>query len=59
MIVLKNIVSIARNDGSPPFNPFAAYINSPENVDKWYVTNVFAPQNYLLKSFPPKSEYHK
>ena len=32
MIVLKHIVSIARNDGRLPFNPFAGYINSPESV---------------------------
>ena len=31
MIVLKHIVSIARNDGRLPFNPFAGYINSPES----------------------------
>lgn len=34
MIVLKHIVSIARNDGRLPFNPFAGYINSPESVDR-------------------------
>ena len=28
MIVLKHIISIARNDGRLPFNPFAGYINS-------------------------------
>lgn len=38
MIVLKHIISIARNDGRLPFNPFAGYINSPENVDRGYVT---------------------
>lgn len=38
MIVLKHIVSIARNDGRLPFNPFAGYINSPESVDRRYVT---------------------
>ena len=38
MIVLKHIVSIARNDGHLPFNPFAGYINSPESVDRGYVT---------------------
>ncbi len=38
MIVLKHIVSIARNDGRLPFNPFAGYINSPESVDRGYVT---------------------
>lgn len=32
MIVLKHIVSIARNDGRLPFNPFAGDINSPESV---------------------------
>ena len=38
MIVLKHIVSIARNDGRLPFNPFAGYINSPESVDRGYLT---------------------
>ena len=38
MIVLKHIVSIARNDGRLPFNPFAGYINSPESVDRGYIT---------------------
>ena len=42
MIVLKHIISIARNDGRLPFNPFAGYINSPESVDRlvviWVVT---------------------
>ena len=38
MIVLKHIISIARNDGRLPFNPFAGYINSPESVDRGYVT---------------------
>lgn len=39
MIVLKHIISIARNDGRLPFNPFAGYINSPESVDRGYITN--------------------
>lgn len=34
MIVLKHIISIARNDGRLPFNPFAGYINSPESVER-------------------------
>lgn len=34
MIVLKHIVSIARNDGRLPFNPFGGYINSSESVDR-------------------------
>lgn len=38
MIVLKHIISIARNDGRLPFNPFAGYINSPESVDRGYIT---------------------
>lgn len=38
MIVLKHIVAIARNDGRLPFNPFSGYINSPESVDRGYVT---------------------
>ena len=35
MIVLKHIVSIARNDGRLPFNPFAGYINP-----KTFVTGI-------------------
>lgn len=38
MIVLKHIISIARNDGRLPFNPFAGYINSSESVDRGYIT---------------------
>ncbi len=38
MIILKHIISIARNDGRLPFNPFAGYINSPESVDRGYIT---------------------
>ena len=38
MIVLKHIISIARNDGRLPFNSFAGYINSPESVDRGYIT---------------------
>lgn len=38
MIVLKHIVAIARNDGRLPFNPFSGYINSPESVDRGYIT---------------------
>ena len=29
MIGLKHVISIARNSGALPFNPFAGYINSP------------------------------
>lgn len=38
MIVLKHIISIARNTGLLPFNPFAGYINSPESVDRGHLT---------------------
>lgn len=38
MIVLKHIISIARNIGLLPFNPFAGYINSPESVDRGFLT---------------------
>lgn len=38
MIVLKHIISIARNSGVLPFNPFAGYINSPESVDRGYLS---------------------
>ena len=39
MIVLKHIIAIARNSGQLPFNPFAGYINSPESVDRGYLTH--------------------
>ena len=39
MIVLKPIISIARNTGLLLFNPFAGYINSPESVDRGYLTD--------------------
>ena len=38
MIALKHIISIARNTGLLPFNPFAGYINSFENVDRGYLS---------------------
>lgn len=38
MIVLKHIISIARNSGVLPFNPFAGYIKSPESVNRGYLT---------------------
>ena len=38
MIGLKHVISIARNSGALPFNPFAGYINSPESVDRGYLT---------------------
>ena len=38
MIGLKHIISIARNSGALPFNPFAGYINSFESVDRGYLT---------------------
>ena len=33
-----NANNIARNSGALPFNPFAGYINSPESVDRGYLT---------------------
>ena len=38
MIGLKHIISIARNSGALPFNPFAGYITSFESVDRGYLT---------------------
>jgi hypothetical protein len=38
MIVLKYIISIARNTGLLSFNPFAGYINSPENVNRGFLS---------------------
>ena len=48
MIVLKHIVAIARNDGRLPFNPFSGYINSPESVDRGYLSQeeIKAVMNY-------------
>jgi len=38
MIALKHIISIARNKGFLPFNPFAGYVNSFEKVDRGYLS---------------------
>ena len=56
MIVLKHIVSIARNDGRLPFNPFAGYINSPENVDRGYLTQT---EIQTLMNAPMKNTTHE
>ena len=56
MIVLKHIISIARNDGRLPFNPFAGYINSPENVDRGYLTKA---EIQTLMDAPMKNTYHE
>lgn len=56
MIVLKHIVSIARNDGRLPFNPFAGYINSPESVDRGYLTQ---KEIQTLMDAPMKNTYHE
>lgn len=56
MIVLKHIVAIARNDGRLPFNPFAGYINSPENVDRGYLTKA---EIQTLMDAPMKNTYHE
>lgn len=56
MIVLKHIVSIARNDGRLPFNPFAGYINSPESVDRGYLTQT---EIQTLMDAPIKNTYHE
>ena len=56
MIVLKHIVSIARNDGRLPFNPFAGYINSPESVDRGYFTQ---KEIQTLMDAPMKNTYHE
>ena len=54
MIVLKHIISIARNDGRLPFNPFAGYINSPESVDRGYLT-----QQEIQMDAPMKNKTHE
>ena len=56
MIVLKHIISIARNDGRLPFNPFAGYINSPESVDRGYLTK---SEIQTLMDAPMKNSYHE
>ncbi len=56
MIVLKHIVSIARNDGRLPFNPFAGYINSPESVDRGYLTKA---EIQTLIDVPMKNAYYE
>ena len=56
MIVLKHIVAIARNDGRLHFNPFAGYINSPESVDRGYLTK---SEIQTLMDAPMKNAYHK
>lgn len=56
MIVLKHIVAIARNDGRLPFNPFAGYINSPESVDRGYLTK---SEIQTLMDTPMKNTYHE
>lgn len=58
MIVLKHIISVARNDGRLPFNPFAGYINSPESVSVGTQQNIFLSGQSHLQSweinFSPK-----
>ena len=56
MIVLKHIISIARNDGRLPFNPFAGYINSPESVDRGYLTQA---EIQTLIDMPMKNGQHE
>ena len=56
MIVLKHIVAIARNDGRLPFNPFSGYINSPESVDRGYLTK---SEIQTLMDAPMKNAYHE
>ena len=56
MIVLKHIISIARNDGRLPFNPFAGYINSPESVDRGYLTQA---EIQTLIDTPMKNGQHE
>lgn len=56
MIVPKHIVSIARNDGHLPFTPFAGYINSPESVDRGYLTQT---EIQTLMDAPMKNGQHE
>ena len=56
MIVLKHIISIARNSGVLPFNPFAGYINSPENVDRGYLSK---EELQILMDAPMKNKTYE
>jgi site-specific recombinase XerD len=56
MIVLKHIISIVRNTGLLPFNPFAGYINSPESVDRGYLTE---EEIQTLIDAPMKNKTHE
>ena len=56
MIVLKHIISIARNDGRLPFNPFSGHINSPESVDRGYLTQT---EIQTLMNAPMKNATHE
>ena len=56
MIVLKHIIAIARNSGQLPFNPFAGYINSPESVDRGYLTR---DEIQRMMDAPMKSKTHE
>lgn len=56
MIVLKHIISIARNSGVLPFNPFAGYINSPENVDRGYLSK---EELQILMNAPMKNQTYE
>lgn len=56
MIVLKYIIAIARNSGQLPFNPFAGYINSPESVDRGYLTR---DEIQRMMDAPMKSKTHE
>ena len=54
--MLKHIVSIARNDGCLPFNPFAGYINSLKSVDRGYLTQ---KEIQTLMDAPMKNTYYE
>ena len=54
--MLKHIIAIARNSGQLPFNPFAGYINSPESVDRGYLTR---DEIQRMMDAPMKSKTHE
>lgn len=56
MIALKHIIAIARNNGTLPFNPFAGYINSPESVDRGYLSQ---EEIKTVMNYKPANKSHE
>ncbi len=56
MIVLKHIISIARNDGRLPFNPFVGYINLPRKRGQGHLAQ---DEIQTLMDAPMKNTHHE